>query len=123
MRVAPVFLSCALLLAGCSGIYYDAMEKVGIPKRKILVDRVEAARGAQQEAKQQFASALARALKTRPRAGCLRSHHSVFESTRRFVADCMDTAESTREKSVVPLPGKHRLFGCDRRAAVGGIVG
>ena len=34
------------------------MEKVGIPKRKILVDRVQAARGAQQEAKQQFASAL-----------------------------------------------------------------
>lgn len=34
------------------------MEKVGIPKRKILVDRVVAARGAQQEAKEQFASAL-----------------------------------------------------------------
>lgn len=34
------------------------MEKIGIPKRKILVDRVEAARGAQQEAKEQFASAL-----------------------------------------------------------------
>ncbi len=39
-------------------MYYGAMEKVGIPKRKILVDRVVAARGAQQEAKEQFASAL-----------------------------------------------------------------
>jgi hypothetical protein len=48
----------ALLLAGCSSVYYGAMEKIGVPKRQILVDRVEAARGAQQEAKQQFASAL-----------------------------------------------------------------
>ena len=58
MRLPFFFLSCALLLSGCSGVYYDAMEKVGIPKRKILVDRVEAARGSQQEAKEQFASAL-----------------------------------------------------------------
>lgn len=58
MRLPFLFLSCVLLLAGCSGVYYDAMEKVGIPKRKILVDRVEAARGSQQQAKEQFASAL-----------------------------------------------------------------
>lgn len=58
MRLPLLFLSGLLFLAGCSGVYYDAMEKVGIPKRKILVDRVEAARGSQQEAKEQFASAL-----------------------------------------------------------------
>jgi hypothetical protein len=58
MRLSFLFLSCALLLSGCSGVYYDAMEKVGIPKRKILVDRVEAARESQQAAKEQFASAL-----------------------------------------------------------------
>ncbi len=58
MRFVSLGLLTALVLAGCSGVYYDAMEKVGIPKRKILVDRVQAARGAQQEAKQQFASAL-----------------------------------------------------------------
>jgi len=58
MRASLLLLTGTLLLAGCSGVYYDAMEKVGIPKRKILVDRVQAARGAQQEAKQQFASAL-----------------------------------------------------------------
>lgn len=52
-------LACAcLLLASCSSVYYGAMEKIGIPKRSILVERVEAARGAQQEAKQQFANAL-----------------------------------------------------------------
>lgn len=54
-----ILLACAgLLLSGCSSVYYGTMEKMGIPKRQILVDRVEAARGAQQEAKQQFASAL-----------------------------------------------------------------
>ena len=53
-----LFLPLLLVLAGCSSVYYGAMEKMGVPKRQILVDRVEAARGAQQEAKQQFASAL-----------------------------------------------------------------
>ncbi len=58
-RLTLLACACAaLVLAGCSTAYYGAMEKIGIPKRSILVDRVEAARGAQQEAKQQFASAL-----------------------------------------------------------------
>lgn len=56
-RLALLACVC-LLLASCSSVYYGAMEKIGIPKRSILVERVEAARGAQQEAKQQFASAL-----------------------------------------------------------------
>jgi hypothetical protein len=48
----------AALLAGCSGTYYRAMEKLGVPKRQILVDRVQAARGSQEQAKQTFANAL-----------------------------------------------------------------
>ena len=48
----------ALLLGGCSSTYYDAMEKFGIAKREILVDRVEETRDAQAAAKEQFASAL-----------------------------------------------------------------
>jgi len=43
---------------GCSKAYYGAMEKVGIHKRDILVDRVEAARDSQSEAQEQFKSAL-----------------------------------------------------------------
>lgn len=43
---------------GCSTAYYGAMEKVGIYKRDILVDRVEDARDAQSEAQEQFKSAL-----------------------------------------------------------------
>ena len=46
------------LLGACSQAYYGAMEKVGIHKRDILVDRVEAARDAQSEAQKQFTSAL-----------------------------------------------------------------
>lgn len=47
-----------LFLGGCSKAYYSAMEKVGIHKRDILVDRVEGARDAQSEAQEQFKSAL-----------------------------------------------------------------
>ncbi len=48
-----------VLLSGCQSMYYSAMEKVGIEKRDILVDRVDSARESQQEAKEQFESALA----------------------------------------------------------------
>jgi hypothetical protein len=48
----------ALLLASCSSAYYGAMERFGIEKRDILVDRVEDTREAQEEAREQFESAL-----------------------------------------------------------------
>lgn len=54
-----LIISC-LLLASCQSTYYAAMEKVGVHKREILVDRVEEARDSQEEAKEQFASALER---------------------------------------------------------------
>ena len=49
----------ALLLNGCQSAYYGAMEQVGYHKRDIMVDRVEEAKESQQEAQQQFSSALA----------------------------------------------------------------
>ncbi|MBL9201389.1 MAG: DUF2959 domain-containing protein [Opitutaceae bacterium] len=57
-RSLPVAL--VLLLAGCSGAYYGAMEKMGVAKRDILADRVDKTRESQAEAKQQFADALQR---------------------------------------------------------------
>jgi len=51
-------LLVVLLFAGCSSTYYGAMEKVGIHKRDIMVDRVEDARDSQAEAQEQFQSAL-----------------------------------------------------------------
>ncbi|MFW2438285.1 MAG: DUF2959 domain-containing protein [Arenicellales bacterium] len=45
-------------LCGCSKTYYSAMEKVGVHKRDILIDRVEGARDSQADAQEQFKSAL-----------------------------------------------------------------
>ena len=46
------------LVGGCSSVKYGAMEKVGLHKRDIMVDRVEDARDSQTEAQEQFQSAL-----------------------------------------------------------------
>lgn len=53
-----VLTTLILSFTGCQSAYYSTMEKVGIHKRDILVDRVEEGRNAQQEAKEQFQSAL-----------------------------------------------------------------
>ncbi len=56
-----ILLACVLampLLTGCQTAYYSAMEKVGIHKRDILVDRVEDTRAAQDDAQEEFISAL-----------------------------------------------------------------
>lgn len=46
-----------LLGGGCESAYYGAMEQVGVHKRDILVDRVEAAADSQQAAKEEFENA------------------------------------------------------------------
>jgi hypothetical protein len=48
----------ALALAGCSSVYYSAMEQFGVHKRDLLVKRVAEARDSQTETKEQFTSAL-----------------------------------------------------------------
>lgn len=53
-------LALVLSMAGCTATYYRALETFGIEKRQILVDRVESARDAQTDARDQFASALDR---------------------------------------------------------------
>jgi len=45
-------------LTGCQSAYYSAMEQVGYHKRDIMVDRVEDAKESQQDAQQEFTSAL-----------------------------------------------------------------
>ncbi len=47
-----------IFLAGCQTAYYKTMEKMGVHKRDIMVDRVESARDSQEEAKEQFKSTL-----------------------------------------------------------------
>lgn len=53
-------LLMALIFTGCESAYYGAMEKVGVHKRDILVDRIDEVRDAQVDVKEQFTSALDR---------------------------------------------------------------
>lgn len=53
MNEKKIFLNTLFLLTlvfavfGCSGLYYSAMEQVGVHKRDIMVERVQSARDAQ----------------------------------------------------------------------------
>ena len=59
MRIQLILaLSVALALTGCQTVYYGALEKFGIEKRDVLVDRVEDARNQQTETKETFTDAL-----------------------------------------------------------------
>ena len=51
-------LSIILMLTACTTMYLEGLEKVGIPKRDVMVYRVEKARDTQEETKEQFKSAL-----------------------------------------------------------------
>ena len=53
-----VFVLSIFTLTGCQSAYYSAMEQVGYHKRDIMVDRVEEAKESQQDAQQEFTSAL-----------------------------------------------------------------
>lgn len=55
-HIGLVFLFISL--SACQSAYYSAMEKVGVHKRDIMLDRVEGAQTAQEEAQEQFKSAL-----------------------------------------------------------------
>src|ERR671938_2097039 len=58
VRPRTLLVLAVLVLASCDTAYYAAMEKLGYPKRDLLVSRVEQARDSQQAAKEQFQSAL-----------------------------------------------------------------
>jgi hypothetical protein len=68
-RLLPLALTCGLVLitltaSGCQTAYYETMEKLGYHKRDLMVSDVKKARDAQQDAKEQFKSALDRFTKT-----------------------------------------------------------
>lgn len=63
MHTSIVLRACtatlfALSLSSCQSTYFNTMEKFGVHKRDILVDRVSDVRDAQLDAKEQFQSAL-----------------------------------------------------------------
>lgn len=53
-----LILSIFLMLTACTTMYLEGLEKIGIPKRDVMVSRVEKARDTQEETKEQFKSAL-----------------------------------------------------------------
>lgn len=55
LLILPVLI---LGLSSCSTMYYGTMEKMGVHKRDIMVNRVKEARETQSEAKQQFLTAM-----------------------------------------------------------------
>ncbi|TYP61710.1 MULTISPECIES: DUF2959 domain-containing protein [Pseudomonadaceae] len=101
-----LLLGFALLtLAGCQSAYYSAMEKVGLHKRDILVDRVEDARDSQQDAKEQFKDALERYRSVvqvdggelEERYEALNSEFEASENSAREVRDRINAVEDVAE--------------------------
>jgi len=58
LRAALLLLLIAALLAGCQAVRYRTLEAIGVEKRDILSARVESARDAQDDAREEFSSAL-----------------------------------------------------------------
>ncbi len=58
MQYILALIIATFTLTGCQSAYYSAMEQVGYHKRDIMVDRVEDAKVSQQEAQEEFTSAL-----------------------------------------------------------------
>ena len=56
--LALLLVALVLPLAGCQRAYFSALERIGVEKRDVLVDRVQNARDSQNEAREQFRSAL-----------------------------------------------------------------
>jgi len=53
-----ILLAVLLSLSACETAYYSAMEKIGFPKREILIDRILEAQEAQEDGQEQFKDAL-----------------------------------------------------------------
>ncbi|MDW7550886.1 DUF2959 domain-containing protein [Pseudoalteromonas sp. McH1-7] len=60
MKKLTLSVALLLLVTGCQSAYYATMEKFGVHKREILVDRVEETKDSQQESQKEFQSALDR---------------------------------------------------------------
>ena len=71
----------SLTAAGCQTAYYETMEKLGYHKRDLMVNDVKKARDAQQDAKEQFSSALDRFTKTlNVQGGALQEKYEILNT-------------------------------------------
>lgn len=89
-------LSTLLLLAGCQTMYYSTLETFGVPKRDILVNRVDDARETQEEAKQEFVDALdAFTAVVKMSGGDLEHNYKVLSSR---LSSCQSRADAVRTR-------------------------
>lgn len=88
--------TAAVLFSGCANLYYDTAEKLGYHKRDILVSRVEDARDAQTEAKEEFQDALTQFLTlTQVEPGEIKTAYGRLNSE---LKDCEHRAAEVRER-------------------------
>lgn len=94
--IGVLALAAAVWAPSCKSAYYSTMEKFGVHKRDILVDRVKEAREDQQEAKEQFVTTFERfkAL-TGYDGGELEKRYERLSSA---YDDCNAKAEDVRER-------------------------
>ena len=119
LRPLSALLFTALLgLTGCQSAYFAAMEKVGVHKRDILVDRVEEARDSQQEAKEQFQSALDRYRSVvqvtggelEARYEALNKEYQASESSAKEVRERIEAVEDVAEALFEEWEGELKLY-------------
>ena len=92
-------LAITLTLSGCQSAYYSAMEKVGIHKRDIMVDRVVDGKQSQQAAQAQFKSALEEMTAlTNFDGGDLETQYNVIEEQYEDSKDAAEHVSSRIEK-------------------------
>jgi hypothetical protein len=91
-----VSLTAALLAASCQSTYYKTMEAFGKHKRDLLVERVGMARDGQQEAREEFESALAKfSAVTQFQGGDLAAKYEELKSE---LARCESRAEAVKKQ-------------------------
>lgn len=89
-------LCLAVILIGCKSTYYGVWGKLGWEKRDILIDRVEDARDAQEEAKQEFKTTLEKFQElTGFQGGELEAKYKKLNSA---YEDCEEQAETVRKR-------------------------
>jgi ElaB/YqjD/DUF883 family membrane-anchored ribosome-binding protein len=82
--------------ASCQSAYYATMEKFGVHKREILVDRVEEARDSQAEAKEEFKDALTAFKSVQNFDGG--KLEQVYEKLDGHYEDCSDRVDEVRSR-------------------------
>lgn len=113
MSLRRAFLLVSVLalwggVAGCSNMYYDTMEKFGVAKRQILVDRVADARKSQEAAKEQFSSALDKFIAvTKVETGELKSK---YDQLNRELTRSDDRAKEVRDRIAAVADVADALF-------------